>query len=1273
MINLAISKNPIPKWINCKCISTKLAVVLLLVLQCFFHLKASPMDWPSIQLDHFPMEDKNNGSGMTLSCHGWVQISLDQQGNSVLTPGMLLTVKLPSYAQFKVYVNETGLNTLSCLDLGKYRTATVIDTTTGMSCWSELRIEDKLAPVLDCQNDTFPCTVDPYLVNYKNLISVLDNCDTGAVVKVGFIFNKWFCDPLFAGVSSVNYTVVDKSGNSTTCSKQVYFQKASLSDVIFPNDTIVYCPYFGPAILGEPTIFNQPINSFCDLFASYLDDTARVCGGMFKIHRRWVAMDWCTRMNRIDTQLITIADTTAPIVVCPPNLTLYAGTINCVGYWKVPNFLATDACSSPADLRYYVRIDDTYLRKPGDIVELSEGIHDIGYIAIDGCGLTDTCFATVTVLDKIAPTLICPPGLIIALDGSGQSTLSADYFRSIGYFYDNCEIDSVFIRRMTNRCGFPADTSFGPFIRFCCEDAGLKEFIVIKVTDKAGNANFCMINIEIQNKNVVNIVCPPDITLSCTQDRFDLAIAGEPSLSGACIDTVTNGITYSDSGTLGACKSGIILRKWRIEFQNGSVDSSCRQRLTIVNNYVFNPAGIIWARDTSLRACHPNHPDSIQSRPFIPLDSCQTVQFSWRDSMLTTPPDSCQRMLRMWTATSCLGMIARDTQILTLTNFGPIRLLGPRDTLYCSTADTCNPFLSLDLVSVLSCHENVDIVNDYNNNGANASDTYPLGVTRVIFTATDDCGNMTRDTVFIELVDKISPQVNCRLIDRNIQINDSAVIIARDLLLSFSDNCTRNEDIRITFTPGNYADTIRYISCSQHTQFPDSIWRFTVFVVDESDNSASCLGLVNVDDPMMFCTNFRRDSTIYVTGIVKDSKESPMENVEFRDLYGKSIFKTEKDGRFHFNHFQLGDEVKLYPVYEAGKWVDGISTQDIIYIQKHILGISEFENPLQWIAADVDRDGKVSVRDITWLRKLITGAANEVPGNTSWRFLSKNYQFEDPRFPLFENFEELLNIPRIDESKLIDFVSIKTGDVSSASGYQERITTGRIRHHEFRTGDHILVSGMRNISDFVVNDDMTIEGYQFSLKFDPLIGFPVKVLDMTEKVEGVEMDPQQYHIHDGELSISYNGLFPIRIQENQKVIRIIWEVFRNGSLKELIRNTDYRANEVYGGNTMAYPLYLRITPSEMAEPFWKNWKVNPNPFQDQFCIQCESNIGMECKLELMDLQGKLIHQSWKTLEKGLNYWCLTSEHLGDHQGMLIYKFSSGNLQKQGKLIRSKSK
>jgi hypothetical protein len=317
MKNLQNINQPIPKWTSHIRKNASKVMLLLLVFQFCNEMKAVPEDWPSSdRVEAQPMVELNAQS-FNLPCHGLVQISVDQSGRAYLTAQMLITDKLPSYGKFKVYVNETGLNYVSCADIGKKRTATVLDTTNGMSCWSELKVEDKLMPVLVCRTDTVLCTYDPFELRYDTMIFASDNCDANLSILYDLRFERLQCDLQYSGISHLLYTVTDDYGNKTTCAKDVYFKKPSLIDVVFPEDDTLYCPNPDIASLQVPTIFGQPIDAFCDLLPSFLDDTIPVCGGMIKIQRRWFVMNWCTRMTSMETQLITIADTTRPEIICP--------------------------------------------------------------------------------------------------------------------------------------------------------------------------------------------------------------------------------------------------------------------------------------------------------------------------------------------------------------------------------------------------------------------------------------------------------------------------------------------------------------------------------------------------------------------------------------------------------------------------------------------------------------------------------------------------------------------------------------------------------------------------------------------------------------------------------------------------------------------------------------------------------------------------------------------------------------------------------------------
>ncbi|MFN8329772.1 MAG: dockerin type I domain-containing protein [Saprospiraceae bacterium] len=79
--------------------------------------------------------------------------------------------------------------------------------------------------------------------------------------------------------------------------------------------------------------------------------------------------------------------------------------------------------------------------------------------------------------------------------------------------------------------------------------------------------------------------------------------------------------------------------------------------------------------------------------------------------------------------------------------------------------------------------------------------------------------------------------------------------------------------------------------------------------------------------------------------------------------------------------------------------LNGVSTQDIVLIQKHILGKAVIASPYRLIAADVNNSGNITGADIAEIRKLILGIIPNFAKVNSWTFVSDNYKFADPALP----------------------------------------------------------------------------------------------------------------------------------------------------------------------------------------------------------------------------------------------------------------------------------
>jgi hypothetical protein len=110
--------------------------------------------------------------------------------------------------------------------------------------------------------------------------------------------------------------------------------------------------------------------------------------------------------------------------------------------------------------------------------------------------------------------------------------------------------------------------------------------------------------------------------------------------------------------------------------------------------------------------------------------------------------------------------------------------------------------------------------------------------------------------------------------------------------------------------------------------------------------------------------------------------------------------------------------------------LNGVSTYDLSLIVKHILGLEKLSAP-QIIAADANRDGKVTMYDVVLLRNLILGIIDELPGGVSWRFWPYEYEFPDPANPFSPPFPERIEVPRSADpvpSRFM-FFGVKIGDV----------------------------------------------------------------------------------------------------------------------------------------------------------------------------------------------------------------------------------------------------
>ena len=778
----------------------------------------------------------------SLVCISFLQLSLGQNGVETLTPDMLLAENYPSYDQFDVSIVDPPIFTdvVDCSLVGETIMVEVINTVNGQKCWSNVLVEDKLSPVLNCDTINVDCTFDLFYNDIDSLLPNLeDNCTSREDLTVTFNQQQISqnCQSNYVLILDRSWYVEDEQGNSSVCNQIIRLERPLISDVEFPENDTIYCPNFNidPAQTGFPTYNGEEISFICGLAAWEDDVIIPQCGNTFKVMRTWSVADWCANTTRTQLQQIFILDTVGPVIPCPADQTISNTPFLCGAEYMLPDVNVVDSCSDSQDISLVYSVNNT-LYNVGELVSLDVGVTTIELEATDPCGNTSICEYEITVLDNESPTVVCADQNV-SLESNGIAEVTPFTFNSFSYT-DNCGIEEVLIRRMDDNCDRPDDMVLGPNIQFCCEDIGQNVMVEVQAIDVNGLVGSCMFEVEVQDKLPPVVDCPSDLTISCDQLSNDLFDYGDADITDNC----SFSFDYSEEIFLNGCKEGSIFRKWVAVDSSGNTDS-CTQVITVFNPFDFDPNSIVWPADTVIAECNIL-PSDIETSPEFEQTPCETVSVSFSD--MTLDPDStCLDVMRQWVIVdSCTGLSYERSQMIRILNNNNPILTVPDDVTLRADGN-CQAQASLPAAVVNECSSGVQFVNSYTSQGAMVDTLFELGSTSILFTATDQCGNSSTGLTIVTVIDDTPPIVSCPA-DTTVE-NDpgecGAFIEFPDPIVS--DNC------EVASVVVDYTDSINASGF-----YPVGETLVSIIVTDGAGLSDTCSFLVEVTDsesPVLTC------------------------------------------------------------------------------------------------------------------------------------------------------------------------------------------------------------------------------------------------------------------------------------------------------------------------------------------------------------------------------------------------------------------------------------
>jgi hypothetical protein len=1020
-----------------------------------------------------------------LTCNSGLQVSLDPAGQALITTAMIAPNAgntCPGPLTLTLY-NELGQqlpNPLTCDQIGVTVTARVRHTASGNFCNGTLEVNDALSPTLGNCNDRFVfCNedTDPAALGYP---TASDNCTPAGNLDITHLDTE---TPLGCGVFQNGvpvlrridrrWSVTDQHGNSSTCLQRIWLKHITFADLTFPpNRDGISAPELDCTedpndldIAGQPTVNGVPVGAgpACELVVAYSDQTVQHCAPAgYTILRSWTAIDFCSGnlSNRI--QIIKVTDRTPPALLAPDNLTVATDGFYCSGSVTMPQATVTDNCSAVS-----VTPSFAYGTGYGPFYSVPEGEHVVTYTATDACGNTATATMTVSVLDLSPPQAICASDLQISLTSNGLGYVNAATVNA-GSF-DNCGPVFLSISR--------DEVEFLPQVQVSCADQGAPMLLTLRVTDVAGLENFCQMEVTVRDFLKPNLQCPPHLTLHCLQDYEDLGLTGQATATDNC---AMASLTYQDFSGIQPCNIGGLTRWW-IATDSAGNSKSCSQQITVE---VINTTTVAFPANITVNAC--GSPDDLlpvaTGQPVLGGQSCSPLSVNYTDQIFSGAGPTCFRIFRSWKVIDhCIynpnggsAGIWEQIQIIDVHDQTPPVLLLPPDLSVAADPNLCAGVVSLPDVVVSDCSNQITISHNSPYAGAgqtvNVSGLYPHGVHFVVFTATDDCGNSTQQTLRITVQDQTPPTAVC-LTGVSANIGPAGVVTLQPQNFDGGcvDPCSPQNSLIYSLSPAQF-------DCSAL-----GLHVVTLTVEDTAGLTGSCQTQVLIKDPGFICLG----GGLIVEGRIITETGAAVHGIPV-SLTGDGYYEEmpcDTTGRFVFQDIPANAPYVLQAQNNAN-WLNGVTTYDLVLISRHILGYDTLDSPYQMIAADANRSGSITTFDIVQLRKIILGILDSMPNNTSWRFVDSAYVFPNPLNPFGAVLpENMVFQPLTTHQFGKNFIGIKVGDVNGtnnpadARDLQDTLYL-LLPDRQFEVGEQVEIPlNLENWS--------AVEGFQGELFIDP--------------------------------------------------------------------------------------------------------------------------------------------------------------------------------------------
>ncbi|MES2800795.1 MAG: HYR domain-containing protein [Bacteroidota bacterium] len=622
------------------------------------------------------------------------------------------------------------------------------------------------------------------------------------------------------GANNVVLTVTDVNGNVASCTSIV-----TVNDITLPvatcQDVTVQLDMSGNVMLNTNQV-NNGSSDACGIASMSLDINSFTCANV-----------------GLNPVVLTVTDVNGLSATCSANITvqdLVLPTALCQDI-TVPLDVFGNALITAANVNNGSNDACGILSTSIDIPSFNcsnIGANTVTLTVIDNNSNSSTCSSVVTIVDDIAPAVVCQD-VTVFLDATGNGSTTAALVDNGSS--DACGIASMALSQSA----------------FTCAEVGTKT-VILTVTDVNGNENMCSSTVTIVD-NVAPVAVCQDITVQ-------LDAAGNASITGVMVNNGSTDIcgiaSYSVApNTFNCTNIGANPVVLTVTDVNGN-SSTCAATVTVEDS--VDPIAV--CQNTTVLLDGTGNASIVASDiDGGSSDACGIASLSASQTAFTCANIGANNVVL--TVTDVNGNTATCTAIVTvLETTAPIAVCQDLTLNLDATGNVSIAAAALDNGSSDNCGTVSFAASQ------TTFDCSDLGANIVTLTVTDGSGNSATCTSNVTIVDNIAPIANCQNISINLNAAGTVSITPAMINNGSSDNCTIT-----SITASQTVFTCANVGANN----------VTLTLTDQSGNVSTCVAIVTVVDnisPTALCQNATAnlDATGNAAIVVADVNSGSFDN-----------------------------------------------------------------------------------------------------------------------------------------------------------------------------------------------------------------------------------------------------------------------------------------------------------------------------------------------------------------------------------------------------------